>query len=405
MNARDALVILPALRARPGDGDRMVLTGKFLDGLREYAARWLGPVTVWMYRAEDADTNLDPVEVAPRHGNLSLRWLPEADADPDEVLDNARVVLASLVDQHLVWSEACTCAGVPLVFVSEYTLRTRRQIIRCETSNPLLRLRREIWTTGMERRIHHALGRAAGIQCNGTPTYEAYRAVTPRPLLYFDSRIDPADLASTEAIEERQSRLLAGHPLRLAFSGRLIAMKGADHLLLVAAELNRLGVPFQLDIFGGGSLADHLACRIQKLGLSERVRLRGVFDFRSELLPTMTREVDLFVSCHRQGDPSCTYLETMACGVPVAGYANEAFAGLVRTSGVGWLSPLDDPRRLAGLIADLDKQRSTLAKAATRARAFAELHTLDRTMDARVGHLSECCVDHERVDRECRNSA
>ncbi|UCD74051.1 MAG: hypothetical protein JSV91_09690, partial [Phycisphaerales bacterium] len=141
MSDRRTLVILPALRARRADNGNMVLTRKFVDGLKQYAERWPGPVSAWIGLNESADSNLDHVEVEPEDGNLSLHWFPDDHSRLDEMLSNARFVLASLVDRHLHMAGRCVCLNIPLAFVSEYTLRTRRQIIRAETGNRLLRWR------------------------------------------------------------------------------------------------------------------------------------------------------------------------------------------------------------------------------------------------------------------------
>jgi glycosyltransferase involved in cell wall biosynthesis len=228
------------------------------------------------------------------------------------------------------------------------------------------------------------------VQCNGTPTFNVYRSTNPRPLLYFDSRVRRDMLACPKQLEHRTAELMAGGPLRLVFSGRLVPMKGADHLPLVASELDRLGVPFVMDICGAGPQADRIAAKVRRLNLTERVRLHGVLEFESQLLPYVSRNADLFVCCHRQGDPSCTYLETMACGVPIIGYDNEALRGIVETSGVGWITPMDRCKQLAQKIAQLDGDRASLADAAIAAVAFAFRYTLEPTMDARVGHLEQC---------------
>jgi glycosyltransferase involved in cell wall biosynthesis len=197
-------------------------------------------------------------------------------------------------------------------------------------------------------------------------------------------------LAARETLNARIARVLKGGPLRLAFSGRLIAMKGADHLLDVATELKRLGVPFTLDICGSGDLEPSMRRTIAQCGLSNLVRMRGVLDFKSQLMPFVSSEVDLFVCCHPQGDPSCTYLETMSCGTPMVGYDNEAFRGIVKTSGVGWLSPLGDARALANRIAELNRDRAAIVNAAEQSLAFASQHTFERTMQMRVDHLKRC---------------
>jgi glycosyltransferase involved in cell wall biosynthesis len=98
--------------------------------------------------------------------------------------------------------------------------------------------------------------------------------------------------------------------------------------------------------------------------------------------------VDLFVCCHRQGDPSCTYLETLSAGVPIVGYANEAFEGLVRLGKFGWTVPMNDPARLADEIARLDRSRAELGSAARAAIEFARQHSFEATFQRRVDHLA-----------------
>lgn len=393
MNGRDGLLILPALTASPGSNGSFVLTRKFLDGVLEYVKRWPWRVTVCMDQSQQPDSNLDHIEVHSHDLPFTLQWFDEEGIDGIlDLIRSSRLVLATLVDQYVDLAATCAQMNVPLVYISEYTVQTRRQIIRTETSNPILRWRRERWTVQLERRYQKALRLAAGVQCNGTPTFGAYRTINRNPLLYFDTRVRADQLVSDDVLRARTGELLAGKPLRLAFSGRLIAMKGADHLPVVAAQLAQLGVPFSMDICGGGALERQMQQAIHHLGVDREVRMRGVLDFQTELMPFVARNVDLFVCCHRQGDPSCTYLETMSCGTPIVGYDNEAFEGLVEKSLVGWPSPLDQPPALARRIAQLSGQRSALAKAAFNARDFAAQHTLETTMQARIDHMLACAA-------------
>ncbi|MCA9296044.1 MAG: glycosyltransferase family 4 protein, partial [Phycisphaerales bacterium] len=304
--------------------------------------------------------------------------------------------LASLVDQHLHLAGPLAEQKTPLVFVSEYTLKTRKQIIRSETRNPLLRLRRTVWTTQFERRIRDAVALAAGIQCNGTPTYDAYRAINSNPLLYFDTRVGAADIVDDATLERRFASLRDGNPLRLAYSGRLIAMKGADHLPLVARELRKRNIPFTMKICGDGTLVPVLNAAIAQYGLGDAVELTGEIDFQTELLPYVRSEVDLFVCCHRQGDPSCSYMETMACGTPIVGYDNEAFEGIVRTTNVGWPVPMDRPDAMAEAIARLHGDRAALVRAATASRDVAARNTFEKTMEIRIAHMLQCSGERKR---------
>ncbi len=389
MNSRETLYLVPALAAREC-GEAFELTKKFVDGANEYVKRWHGPVVVLVSRAQSASSNLDTMLVKPSDVPFGLEWRPESDAELTQRIAHAQLVLGTLVHRNTGLVQLGRQVNVPVVYITEYSVETRCQIVRAETTNPVLRWRRQSWTKRLERRYEQAVRCADGVQCNGTPTFRAYQSISRRPLLYFDSRVRHDMLVCSKQIQERTSQFQSGGPLRLAFSGRLIAMKGADHLPLVAGELDRLRVPFTLDICGTGDQADRIAAKIRSVNLADRVRLRGVLDFESQLLPHISHNADLFVCCHRQGDPSCTYLETMACGVPIIGYDNEALRGIVQTSRVGWATPLDQPRRLAQSIAQLNQERVLLIEAADAALAFASRHTLEQTMDARVEHLQQC---------------
>jgi len=391
MNVADALCVLPSLRVGQDSDGRIVLTRKFIDGAAAYARLWPGPVVVCAARRMEEDSNLDLMSVDAGDLPFAFLWREDSPAALAEQIRGARLVLASLIERHTGLADLCGEFGPPLVYVAEHNLETRRQMIRSETANPLLRWRRELWSARVERRLEQSVRLAAGVQCNGTPAYEAYRTISPRALLYFDTRVRRDMLAVPEVVRQRTGELLDGGPLRLAFSGRLIRLKGADHLLPVAAHLKRMHVPFTLDICGGGALEGKLRAQIRRLGLSGQVTMRGVMDFHRELIPFIARRVDLFVCCHRQGDPSCTYLETMSCGTPIAGYDNGAFRGLVKTSSVGWLSLPDHPEQLARCVAQLNNDRAQLAHASTAALQFARRHTFEDTMRRRVDHMLACC--------------
>jgi colanic acid/amylovoran biosynthesis glycosyltransferase len=370
-----------------------VLTHKFVEGAREYSKHWPGSITVWIQKVDSQDNNLDHVEIHPSEQPFDLRWL--SGSSDDRFLPAIResdLVLAALVPKHVCLADQCGEARVPLTYITEYSVTTRRQIVRSETRNPLLRWRRELWAIQCERKYRRAVRAATSVQCNGTPTFNAYKGINNHALLFFDTRVASDQLISSTDLDRRLADLAQQRPLRLAFSGRLIAMKGVDHLPVVARELLRLGVPVTMDICGGGNLEAQLRADIERMGLVAYVRLRGVLDFATELLPFVSREVDLFVCCHRQGDPSCTYLETYSCGVPIVGYANEAFAGLVDVSGVGgrdWVTPLDDPIALARRIAELSSRRQEIAQAARTARAFAARNTFESTFKSRIAHMLE----------------
>ena len=393
MKSHPKLVILPSLRFAAMPDGRFVLTRKFLEGVQEYLRFWPGPIAVLVEADTTASDNLDNVCVVPTELPFRIKLVEYSKLDGEAELADAAVVLASAGHEQNHVARLCKRIGVPCVYVTEYSLRTREQIVEADTHNWLRKLRRRFWERAQERRQRVAIAAADGVQCNGTPTFDAYRHVNRRPLLFFDTRVSQDMLATRAEIDLRLAHCLSNHPLRLLFSGRLIAMKGVDHLLLVARYLKAWGVAFELTICGEGDRAENLRSGVVAYGLSQQVSISGVLDFHRDLVPMVKHQTDVFVCCHRQGDPSCTYLETMGCGVPVAGYDNEAFTGVVASSGAGWPVAMNQPQALALKIQELDRDRSLIAIESHKSLAFAQLHTFDATFRKRIEHLQSICAD------------
>lgn len=380
------LVSLPAVVTAD---NKVILTKKFLEGMQCYVDAWDGPVVAIMKQAVSATNNLDNVEVDPRSLPFGLEIVPFSDtAQLQAKLSSKAIVLA--VPDYEVRNLAALCrsAGVPCVYNTEYSLRTRLQIAFANTGSMSQRIKTSVWECKEELlHLRREIAMADGVQCNGTPTFDAYQSLTPSPLLYFDTRVLGNELSTDEQLEAANHRRATTKKLQLAFSGRLIAMKGAQDLVRVAAALRKRGVDFHLSIFGAGELEAAIREDIRRLALEQSVKLEGVLEFHNELLPRLRDSIDLFVCCHVQGDPSCTYLETMSAGVPIVGYANEAFAGLARRVSVAGIAPIGDVEKMADEISKLARDRSLLVSAAKDALKFARQHTFEGTFQRRIRHL------------------
>ncbi len=385
----DELILLPSIKAHRGTHGGLVLTRKFLNGARQYEAVWPGRVTTLIDVHDLPTSDMDHVDVPVGSSGARIEFRPEPLAGLRERVRDAAVVLMFLSPYEEPAARLCAELEVPVVFYAEYSPRTERQIVEAETRNPIVRWRRKLWLIQAERKRRRMLQLAAGIQCSGAPVYEAYRRFNRSAMLFFDSRVPASDVMDMTQLAAKAAGLAVGRPLRLVFGGRLVAMKGVMHLPLVAEALRRLGVRFQLDIYGAGALKEALARDIARRRLEHCVALKGVLDFQTEWLPMLKSKADIFVCCHPQGDPSSTYPEVMSCGVPIAGYDNEAFKGIVQHSGSGWLSAMHEPEALARLIARLDGDHAEIARAAAAARGFAEAHSFERTFAARTQHLIE----------------
>jgi colanic acid/amylovoran biosynthesis glycosyltransferase len=388
MNMSDiTLVVVSPLKGFRDAFGALTFTRKFIEGMQLYREYWDGPITLLCEPSDTPSNNLDNVAI--ESVAFAIKCAPMTADFLRASIPGRSVVLSSVGEQFNHVSSVCREKGVPCVYISEYTLKTRLQIVD-EAKKPLIR---SAWSklrqVQQELAQRKAIRNSAGIQSNGLPTYDAYHRLNESPHLYFDGRVEESMLATEEAIDRRLEEMKAGGKIRLLFSGRLDPMKGVRDLPIVAQHLIEMRVPFEMSICGDGELKDELQAHIRAAHLEDHVSLDGILDFKSDLVPYVTREVDLFVCCHRQGDPSCTYVETMSCGVPVAGYANEALLSLARHSGAGWASPIGDPLSLAQLIGWIANNPAALRQQSMQSLAFARDHTFEKTFKRRISHLKQ----------------
>lgn len=381
------LILLPSLTAHRGLQGGLVMTQKYLNGAAAFAKRWPGPVTTLVSLANTPSSDMDHVEVMPGMPGTNLEIRPGNLDVLGKRLANAAMVLGFLSRFEASTATLCRQLGVPIVFTSEFSPQTERQIVDANTSNPVLRLRRKLWISRTDQIRRRMLREASGLQCSGTPTYDIYKEINSHTLLFFDNRVPEAALISDAEFAAKLDVLRAKRPLRLVFGGRLIAMKGVLELPKIAAELRKRNVPFTLDIHGKGDLEEALIAQIAALKLTKHVNVYGPSDFEKGWIPMLREKADIFVCSHVQGDPSSTYPEVMSCGVPVIGYSNEALRGTITHSGGGWTTLMRDPGAVADKIARLDQDRLDVIRAAVAARRFGKSHTFEPTMDQRTAHL------------------
>jgi glycosyltransferase involved in cell wall biosynthesis len=287
---------------------------------------------------------------------------------------------------QLYLSRLCHENNVICVYIIENIPEGRYKMNALSTHNPILKLRRDFYIWNEERRRISAFNLCHGLQSNGTPAYNHYSFISNN-LLYFDTRVHASQIVTDDVLQKRLQYLSDNQPLRLAFSGRLISIKGADHLVRLAHKLKQAGTPFQLTIYGSGELEQQMRDYIAINQLQNEVYMPGTLNFYEELLPELKENVDVFVCLHRQGDPSCTYLETLSCGIPIVGYDNEAFTGLMALADIGWLVKMDDLDGIAETISFLHEHRAMLFEKSENSLDFARQHDFDSTFQRRINHL------------------
>ena len=297
------LTILPPVKANLLPNNEVLLPRKLIEVVVKLAKYWPGSITVVMEQTKEGD-QLDSKVFKLDELPFKLELISFGQITPALLHQyQSSLVLATLENRQNHISKVCKLAGVPCIYVSEYSLKTRKQIVNVSTSNLLSRLQRRIWADSQEKKQRKALAMADGLHCNGTPTYEEYKRLNHNPLFFFDTRIREDMLATEADIEMRTENRSQDMPLRLVFSGRLIKMNfyGADHLLEVAKELKQLKVKFEMFISGIGELEEMMHQQIAANQLSDCVKMLGVPDFKTEFFPFVKQNIDLFVCCHRQG--------------------------------------------------------------------------------------------------------
>ncbi len=366
------------------DGSRYYLDIKAVDGLKRYAALWPGRVRCLMRRGDRSQIVFGKAYDA---ADLPFDVVARGDA-PDSNradFDDAAIVLAA-GDSYgdLAIPDVTT---TPTVFIIENTLVTRLRILRLSQGLTLRTAKSMAWMVLRERDRRRAFEQAAGLQANGSPAFDSYQHLSEAPMRYFDTRMTRSQQASPAEIDRKVAQALAGAPIRLAFSGRLARIKGVDHLVPFAEALQQTGTPFVLDIFGDGPLRAAMQDAATQSGLGDKVRLHGAVPFDETLVPTLKQTADLFVCTHRQADPSCTYMETLSCGVPIVGYDNAAFRGIAALGNVGVTVPMDDVSALARAVARLSADRPALADMIRAAGQVSQDHSFENVVQQRIDHL------------------
>ncbi len=372
-------------------GDRLIFDRKFYEGILLYVDMWPGSIKCIAVLSDEPLPDFGIVNLAYSEAPFECMILEKNTPIAADHLSGATLVYASgdSFEQFHI-SSLCASQGIKCVYIIENIPETRYQMAALSTTNPLVRLRRYAYLWFGERRRLRAFAMADGLHSNGVPAHNEYRKFENN-LLYFDTRVHEAEMIPELELEHRLEELQTNRPLRLAFSGRLIRMKGADHLIALAAMLHKAGTQFHLNIYGSGDLEEEMKSMAMQYHLDGMVTFAGAVDFHNRLLPELKAQIDLFICLHRQSDPSCTYLETLSCGVPILGYKNKAFAGLLEEAEIGWGVTPDDLNSIKENVIWLDQHRDDLAKKAKNSARFARSHSFETTFKKRIQHLVHLC--------------
>lgn len=265
------------------------------------------------------------------------------------------------------------------VLVDDYSPAIRREITLLGARRVTEKARVALGHTRETRRIDDLARRADGMQCLGASSFEHYRTVNSNSLQFSDHRLSALDIerASSTASKGDES-------IHLAFSGRLIRMKGAHLLVDFARVLESRGVAARLSVFGAGELEAEL--RNADL---PNLLFGGFLDFERDWKSYVRENIDVMFMPHLQGDPSCTYLEAMGSGAPVLGFRNLSLSAFLADGGGGWEVPRGDLKAAADVVSRLVKAPEELRAQRRKGLAYLAQQPSEQVFDARVKHLLE----------------
>lgn len=119
----------------------------------------------------------------------------------------------------------------------------------------------------------------------------------------------------------RETRALG--PQRLLFSGRLHQSKGPEFVIDALAALRREGREIELVFAGAAHDAAYdaeLRARAERMGVAADIRWLGHVDRAALPAVYQSADVCVFISTLAHEGQGLTYLEAMACGVPVVAW-------------------------------------------------------------------------------------
>jgi glycosyltransferase involved in cell wall biosynthesis len=307
------------------------------------------------------------------------------------LLDESPKLRAQIANSDLVYGAGYGSAPiaralhVPYIAVLEYDLQTQLVVATSQVASWLRkgvragRCALNFFTSSIaEMRGAHSL------HCNGYPTYDQSRALNPNRLLYLDSRMSSDLVISENTIAERLAARRQ-RPLRLLFTGRYEPMKGALHAVRVGLECVARNLDVEMHCYGQGSLLSSMRRLAAESGRG-RVHVHEAIPYPE--LVRLSRTFDLFVCCHIQSDPSCTYLESFGAGLPVVGYGNRMWRRLCDESRAGCWSRVGALQDVVSDVEILARDDRRLATLSQRARAFAVARCFENEFKLRTDAIN-----------------
>jgi glycosyltransferase involved in cell wall biosynthesis len=368
------IVMIHANPAAVRDG-LVTVDRKFHVGMLRYADLIHFPIVAINPPLQDGQVIMDAIEVPTT--NLPYR-IATARSELHDLMRDAGLVYG--YENYLNGGTIARQLGIPYIMMLEYDLQTQMTESSSKVGNVLRKSIRRTRSALNYFRSIAEMRQAHSLHCNGYPIYEATKSYNTNRLLYLDSRMSADMLIGHKEMESRSADRYI-RPLRLLYSGRYEPLKGAIDAVKVGMECLRRGLNIEMHCYGQGSQK----AQMQAIATDSRIYIHDAIPYPD--LVKLSRTFDVFVCCHIQSDPSCTYLESFGAGLPIVGYDNRMWRGLLAASGAGCASPMGKPSKVVDDILRLVNDRE-IDKLSVRALEFARQHTFEGEFQKRVDAIN-----------------
>lgn len=251
----------------------------------------------------------------------------------------------------------------------------------------LNKLRKTMWARSFLKTVEKQFSRSSLALLQGQDVFDAYKDIAPNPHKVLNVQISPEDRISAIQLQTKCDRISRKEPLSISYAGQAIARKGPLDWLSAIHGISKAGVEFQATWFGDGSMMPEMKREARNLGIENKVMFPGSVG-RKEIM-TALRDTDIFLFCHKTGESPRCLGEALASGCALVGYGTQYPRELVAKRGGGEFAEMDDSRRLAHIIASLDKDRTRLAGLVAAAAASGGLLDRDLAMQERIDLLKK----------------
>lgn len=368
------------------DGGILTVDRKFHVGMLSYAKYIATPILTVNPEIQD-DQIMDPVCVPVMQLPYKISTF-RVDRSGNPLRSEVPRLTSLISGSQLVYGDGLTAPaiarrlGIPYIPILEYDLQTRSTVATAGVRNPMRRAVRVFRTALNYRKSIASFRHAHSLHCNGYPIYDATKPYNANSLLYLDSRMSKEIIISKDDLGARLTK--RSGPFQLLYSGRYEPMKGTLDAILVAKECIQRGLDVEMHCYGQGSLKNEMIRLADQSG--GRVTIHDAVEYAD--LISISRKFDVFICCHIQNDPSCTYLEAFGSGLPVLGYDNRMMQRLCEESGAGIASQLGIPDKVADNVSRVLADPGLLNKLSWNALAFANAHCYENEWAKRINALN-----------------